>query len=86
MIDGGSVFGMRVQVAASPEEWARYVEVARDAGGVEADEATRTDYDIVIDAPHGIVLVNPNKAQEILARIRSAAREVDPNLYRTRDR
>jgi hypothetical protein len=64
----GSVFGMTVRTADSRAEWDRYVAACRAAGGVDIGEATRTDYDIVIDEAHGIVLVNPSKEFEVMQR------------------
>lgn len=73
----GSVFGMTVRVADSPEEWARYVGAARAAGAVDVGDATRTDYDCVIDPRLGLMLVRPGSdAMEI---IRHAIPELPPD-------
>ncbi len=68
----GSVFGMTVRAANSDAEWDQLVKAARAAGGVDIGEATRTDYDIVINDRAGVILINPRKEAEVMERLRAA--------------
>ena len=71
---GKSLFGIDV-VVAQPVEWARLVEDAKAAGGVDVGNAERTDYDIVFDEKAQVMFVNPRGAEEIMARLRAAVPE-----------
>ena len=68
----GSVFGMTVRIAHSPEEWSACLALCRAAGGIDVGAATRSDYDLVINEKAGLVLVNPRGGEEIIRRLLEA--------------
>ena len=71
MRDWGTVFGMQVRIADSPEEWARYLALAKEAAALEVGRPDG-EHDIVIHSSESLVIVNPSRGEEIMARLRAA--------------